>query len=111
MKQDFRSNAAQVKAQMENNITKALVSIGLHAQRRVSEETPVDTGRLRSSINYRVDQADKKVVVGTNVSYALAVHEPGIKRKYKGKPFIRNGIMNNLDEYGEIAKKVLKEGF
>lgn len=41
----------------------------------VRSETPVDQGRLRSSITPRIDEDEKRVqgIVGTNVDYALYV--------------------------------------
>lgn len=43
------------------------------AERSVKAAAPVRSGKLRRSINTRVEQ--KRVVVGTDVSYAAAVHE------------------------------------
>ena len=106
---EFKSNKAQVNAQMNRNITRCLTMMGLHGQRRVAENTPVDSGRLRNSINSQV--AERHVDVGTNVEYAIHVHFPGITRNWEGNPFIDKGILHHAPEYKEIAERTLREGF
>ena len=65
----------------------------------------VDTGRLKNSIKGEVEGNDT-VVVGTNVEYAIYVHEG--TRKMLPNRFLRNGIVNNKDEYKEVLEKCLK---
>lgn len=67
----------------------------------------VDTGRLKNSIHGEVEGGDT-ALVGTNVEYAIYVHEG--TRKMAANRFIRNGILNNLEEYREIVEKCLKGG-
>lgn len=70
-----------------------------HAPRRV------DTGRLKNSIDGQLDGYDT-VVVGTDVEYALYVHQG--TRRMAANRFLRNGIVNNAEEYKEIWEKCLK---
>jgi HK97 gp10 family phage protein len=53
---------------------------------------PVKTGRLRSSINHRVETSGKGIVaiIGTNVEYAIYVHEG--TRYMTGRPFLVDGL-------------------
>jgi HK97 gp10 family phage protein len=53
---------------------------------------PVDTGRLRSSITWRVETDSDGVVgiVGTSVEYAIYVHEG--TRHMAGRPFLVEGL-------------------
>ena len=67
----------------------------------------VDTGRLKNSIKGEVEGGDT-VVVGTNVEYAIYVHEG--TRYMAANRFLRNGVINNMDEYKEILEKCLKGG-
>lgn len=89
----------------------------------------VNTGRLRASISYILPdgeqgskedssenqhagdklsgKADKdSVFVGSNVEYAIYVHE-GTKGM-AGRPFLRLGIDNMKEDAEEIAERVLK---
>lgn len=53
---------------------------------------PVDTGRLRSSITWRIETDAKGLVgiVGTSVEYAVFVHEG--TRYMEGRPFLVDGL-------------------
>lgn len=134
----FKDNSAAVKAQMDKNIAKTLESIGLHWQRRATEEATamgvVDTGRFRASLSYITPEKEsglnsqapkapdsvsndalsgrapeKTVIVGSNVSYSVPL-ELGTA-KTTGRPTIRNSVLNYQSEYQEIATKNLGEGF
>ena len=65
--------------------------------------------------------SERSVYVGTNVEYAVYVHEGvkrvGTKKNGKGEKksmepnrFLKNGIMDNRDELSEIIKKTLQNG-
>ena len=74
------------------------------------EEPPkrVDTGRLKNSIEgaYQTEFDGATVIVGTNVKYAIYVHQ-GTRRMAPNR-FLRNGILDNVDEYKEVFEKALK---
>lgn len=57
---------------------------------------PVDTGRLRSSITWRmeIDSDGLVAIVGTNVEYAIYVHEG--TRYMAGRPFLLEGLRQAL---------------
>lgn len=138
MSMTFKDNSAAVKAQMEKNIAKTIESMGLHWQRRATEEATtmgvVDTGRFRASLSYITPEKEsglnsqapkapdsassdalsgrapeKTVIVGSNVEYAPHL-ELGTART-TGRPTIRNSVLNYVSEYQEIATKNLGEGF
>lgn len=69
-------------------VAKDLVRRALRVQREAKRLCPVDTGRLRSSIAWRVerDWRGLMAVVGTNVSYAAPV-------EFNTKPFLRPALM------------------
>lgn len=69
----------------------------------------VDTGRLFDSIEgkaVRVSQNAYDVQVGTNVPYAVYVHEG--TRKLKARRFIRDGLMNATDKLKQTAIDCMK---
>ena len=69
----------------------------------------VDTGKLFDSIKgivRKVSQNAFDVTVGTEVEYAIYVHEG--TRKLKARRFIRDAMAKNSGEFKRIALKYLK---
>lgn len=83
----MRSLAAQV-AQLEIRTEAALWSLGLRIQNNARILAPVDTGRLRSSI--QAHKEPRAVVIGTNVEYAAYV-EFGT-RFMAAQPYLRPAV-------------------
>lgn len=72
----------------------------------------VDTGRLFDSITGEVQRVRGfyyHVVVGTDVPYAVYVHEGTYK--LKGRPFITDGLAAAKPEINRIAREAMKKGF
>lgn len=72
----------------------------------------VDTGRLFDSIQgqvVRIRGFYYHVEVGTDVPYAIYVHEG--TRKLKGRPFITDGLAAAKPEINRIAREAMKKGF
>lgn len=86
--------------------TRALEAIGMEAQGDAARLCPVDTGRLRNSITHAIDSDGKAAVIGTNVEYALYVHE-GTSR-HKGQPFLTDAVTQNAGKYRRIAEAAFK---
>lgn len=99
------SHVKEVIKAKNDAIARALEAIGIQAEGDVAELAPVDTGRLRDSITHETHAEEESVYVGTNVEYA-AYQEYGTSRM-KAHPFLKPGIMNNLETYKEIAEKYL----
>lgn len=87
-------------------IGRALEAIGIEAESDAAYLCPVDTGRLRNSITHTIDDNDKTAVIGTNVEYALYVHEGTHNRP--GQPFLRDAVTQNSGKYRKIAEAALK---
>lgn len=130
----------EVKNAMAEAMTRALEAAGLEAEGDAkieleSDPRRVDTGRLRNSITHQVgdDEEGKAAYIGTNVEYALWVHEgtgiyaaegggrqtPWVYEDEKGqthftrgmKPnrFLRNAIEKNGEKYKNIIESELKK--
>jgi len=69
----IQSNLPKVMGMFEQNKRKALDAVGLEISGRAKEITPVEFGRLKSSITWQ--KRDTSVDIGTNVEYAVYVHE------------------------------------
>ena len=128
------NNAAEVLRATAVQKTRALEAVGIQAEGDVKDEITelgaVDTGRLRSSVSHQVD--DDSVQVGTNVNYAVYVHEGTGKYAVGGgtpkerwvyrdaegkfhmafpqKPrrFIKNAVERGVSDYKEIIEEYLK---
>ena len=132
----LNNNVADVlKATAEQKL-QALEAVGIQAEGDVKDEITdldaVDTGRLRGSIAHQVD--GDSVEIGTNVEYAVYVHEGtgkyaiggGTPKErwvyrdpatgqfrigYPQKPrrFLKNAIERYVDDYKEIIKENLSK--
>jgi hypothetical protein len=96
----IRSNRRQVEAEIDRRLNRKLETIGIivvnGVKRRIRNYGLIDTGRLINSITYLVESG--RVVIGTNVSYAIYLHEGTIH--IRPMPFLVNGLM---DSKGQIA--------
>lgn len=74
-------------------VTRDMLRRGIRVQNQARRLCPVDTGRLRASIGVsqrRASNGGVMAVVGTNVEYALYVHEG--TRYMVGRPFLRDAL-------------------
>lgn len=98
-------NSALVKAASQQQIKKGLTNIAIAWDKNVVRNIPVDTGYLRNSRGYNVD--DKSVTVGFKAEYAPYV-ELGTW-KQRAQPYLEPSINNYKDEYKRIMETALKK--
>lgn len=80
---------------------------GAEVETEAKELTPVNTGRLRNSITYKV-QRHSNVLVGSGVSYAPNVEfNESVVHSNGQAHFLRDGILHTADKRNEIAKDIL----
>lgn len=99
------SHVKEVIEAKNDAIARALEAVGIQAEGDVASLAPVDTGRLRDSITHETHAEEESVYVGTNVEYGK-YQEYGTS-KMRAHPFLKPGIMNNLETYKSIVKKFL----
>lgn len=71
----------------------------------------VDTGRLFDSIRGEVKRSSQNtfdITVGTEVEYAIYVHEG--TRKLKARRFIRDAMQKSTDEFRRVALSHMRNG-
>lgn len=138
---EIHMHVDEAKKAMADKVIQALNAVGLVAESDAKlelEHDPrrVDTGRLRNSITHTVveDDGGHAAVIGTNVEYAIYVHEGTGKYAAEGggrqtpwvytgsdgkthlthgmKPnrFLRNAIEQNRDKYKQIIDDQMKNG-
>lgn len=105
----FDDNSEAIKAAAKEAVERALTAVGLHLQGEAAEELEndprrVDTGRLKGSISYHADS--EEVVVGTNVEYAIYVHE-GTRRMAPNR-FLKNAFDRNIEQVKAYILNELK---
>ena len=104
MSYTYKDNTDEVLAALENAKKRGLEAIGLTAEGHAKKETPVDTGRLRNSINHATD--DEAAYIGTNVEYAPYV-ELGARGR-KGVHMLQRAATEHTDKYKRIMEDAMK---
>jgi len=82
----------------------ALTKIGEVVRSEAQLRSPVQTGNLRDSNDYRVEE--DSVVVGNSADYSLWVHE-GTSRN-RAQPFLENAVMENTSKLNHIVTSEYK---
>lgn len=83
-------------------IQQKLLQVGLKIEAEAKKRCPVDTGRLRASINTQ-KTGKMQVQVGSNVEYAPYV-EYGTS-KMQAQPYLRpavDQVLNNIHEFNTV---------
>lgn len=106
MEVNINDNTEQALSELERKTKLALQAVGTQVEKHAKEECPVDTGRLRNSINYKV--VGDAIYVGTNVEYAPAVEYGDSAKHTTGNAhFLEHSVTNHREEYKTLAKKIM----
>lgn len=76
-----------------------LERVGQFVENTAKENCPVDSGILRASISH-TDPVNHTTKIGTNIEYAVPVHEG--HGKFTGKPFLKDAAYNHISEIKNI---------
>jgi HK97 gp10 family phage protein len=107
----FESNRHNVDRALSDAEKSALIAIGEYVIGEAKLRSPVGEypegsgrvgGRLRDSIDYKVDESQGSVVVGTNVEYAPYV-EKGTS-KMDAQPYLTPAVEENKSNIKSIAQ-------
>lgn len=96
----FTDNSAAVRAALDAAKKRALTACGASCEGFAKALSPVDTGRLRDSITYTVQESS--TTIGTNVEYAPYV-EFGTY-KMSAKPYLKPAVLNNVETYVRLIR-------
>jgi len=97
----YTSFSDEVKKMLEDRKKAAHEAIGKYVVGEAQVRAPVDTGRLKNSIDSEAEV--KQVTIGTNVEYAPYV-ELGTRRM-QAKPFLEPAVKDNWGNIENIAKE------
>ena len=100
-----RAEAARLNAELAKAKKRILHRIGQRAVVYARAACPVESGKLRRSIGYRV--TGDTLHVGASAPYAEHV-ENGTKN-VRARPFLRPALLNHTREYRQIALNELRK--
>lgn len=118
MRVTFKDNSREVLAKLKKAKSAALIKVGTAAKHNIQdviiEKDVYDTGELHRTIDWGADGVigkipEDSVDVGSPKNYAIFNELGGAHNRER--PFIRPGIMNNMDEYKGIVADVLGDAF
>ena len=102
----YKSHVREVNRDIDKVSKRALRQIGQFIQGDAKRRSPVDTGRLRNSIDFIVNIGKRFVLVGTNVLYAI-YPEFGTRRM-KEQPYLRPAFKKNRIKIQKIAEEAYR---
>lgn len=103
----FKSHRKQVKQAMDNAQKNMLEAVGKAGEGYIKLMAPVDTGALRDSISYKVDETS--VLVGSTLtSEDYPVYQEKGTSIQPAQPYIHPGIHKNLSKLKKIAERNYK---
>jgi HK97 gp10 family phage protein len=94
----IESNRNRVMGEIDRLVARKCEAAAIHVEGAAKRKTPVDTGRLRSSVTHDSDETG--FVVGTNVHYAPYV-ELGT-RYQRPQPYLKPGLMESVGDLRRI---------
>jgi hypothetical protein len=102
------NNIPAHKQQLDAALTRAFRIIGIQGSANVAQITPVDSGNLKGSIDYK--SYNDHVVIGTNVQYAIYQEMGTIKMRAanRGKGYLRFAIQKSVGDFQRIFQEELR---
>ena len=129
---ECEDHTEEILQELGTAVVKGLVECGMVAEGYAKKLCPVDTGRLRNSITFNVDESESSVSIGTNVEYGPYVElgtgkytdggrptpwayqdESGNTHWTAGnraKPFLKPAVADHQQVYIRILNKECKGG-
>lgn len=104
---EITDHTAEVLQELGQKMSTVLSAIGQECEGYAKDNCPVDTGNLRNSITYEVNESEKAVYVGTNVEYAVYVEYGDYTHKVGKSHFLRDAAADHADHYESILRAAL----
>lgn len=98
-------HSKEVFEALEAALDEAYDEIGSEAVRYAQSLCPVDTGRLRASLDYKKEE--NTLMVGSDVDYAKYV-ETGTMRQ-KAQPFLKPAMEDKAAKFESVLGEKMKE--
>lgn len=99
----------QTQALIKRKIEVSLEAVGLFVVGEAKERVHVDTENLRSSLVHELELENNKVIIGTNVEYAVEEEfRAGEKIGFGKHEFLRPAAEDNIQKIIDIFKSYLE---
>lgn len=106
----FESNAKAIIGKLNDASRKGITEACLLVQSQAKALTPVDTGGLRDSIDYKVEDSkgDAEGIVGTAIDYAEYVENGTIYQR--AQPYLKPAFRENKSNIEKIIGDLIANG-
>jgi HK97 gp10 family phage protein len=106
LKADFETTMVEIETETDKAMLEACILVKAQAVRNA----PVDTGLLKSSINYVVEKEGEKVegIVGTAVEYAPYIEYGASGRT--PKPYLEPALTENYNKIASLFERAIAKG-
>ena len=107
----FVDNSEAVKRELERAAIRGLIKASMLVESQAVLLAPVDTGALRNSIGYKVNESELVAYIGTNCEYAIYVEfgKKPVPYKNWAKSVNIFYVYIILDNWRKIAYNLIKE--
>lgn len=102
----YQSNLRNVLNALDDAEERALTAVGEYVRSEAQMRSPVKTGALRDSNDYRVEASEQKVLIGNSMDYGLWVHEGSSKQR--SQPWLRNSVMDNVSRIKSLISEMMR---
>ncbi|MCP4393644.1 MAG: HK97 gp10 family phage protein [Alphaproteobacteria bacterium] len=101
----YKSYRKDVDRKMQATKKKALLAVGIYAVGKMKRLVPVDTGRLKSSLQYH--EESEELYIGSGPVDGQPVHYATFMEKQR--PFIKPGVFDNINGIKKLVNKIFRE--
>ena len=104
----YVSNFNEARTRIENCEQAMVRTMGLFIVGKARINTPVDTGRLKGSLDSSSEKMGNEIIlrIGSNVPYAIYVHEG--TRKMRARRYLYNAVIHNIAQLKIIAENTFR---
>lgn len=101
----FIDNSDEILSEFDDKAKRAMNDIGQRIVDHAKAIVPVQTGRLKNSIDYSLES--DTLSVGSDVEYAATVELGGPRRR--AQPYIRPAVEDHTEEYKQVMENYMIE--
>lgn len=105
----YNSYRDEVNSEMDRVKVKALTAVGILLLGKMKMLVPVDTGRLKSSLQYDVETADEGLYVGSGEVDGQPVYYATFAEN--NRPFVKPSVFNNVSAIKRLVNQIFAEEF